>query len=108
MYNYHQPGLYNYDVWFNADKKGTLYFKAFEYTQNDELSKRRLFSQSSIKIDTLYHQYKLYCSKRHFMISEGDWEDPYAARFELWFKPDNGGKEIKIIEKIYKIEGWQR
>jgi len=28
--------------------------------------------------------------------------------FELWFVPDSRGKERKLIEKIFKIEGWQR
>jgi hypothetical protein len=39
-------------------------------------------------------------------IYEGDWGKPYAARFEVWFKPDNGGNEQKLFQKNYKIEGW--
>ncbi len=33
---------------------------------------------------------------------------PYAARFELWFVPDSGQGERKLLERIFKIEGWQR
>jgi len=32
----------------------------------------------------------------------------HAARFEVWFEPDNGDPERKLAERIYKIEGWQR
>jgi hypothetical protein len=46
--------------------------------------------------------------ERPFTIYEGDWGKPYSARFEIWFIPDNGGKERKLVEKNYKVEGWQR
>jgi hypothetical protein len=49
-----------------------------------------------------------YSAESIFTIYEGDWGKPYAARFEVWFFPDNGGKERKLIEKNFKIEGWQR
>ena len=42
------------------------------------------------------------------MISEGDWDKPYAARFEVWFKPDSDETERKLAERVFKIEGWQR
>lgn len=47
-------------------------------------------------------------AKAGFTIYEGDWGKPYAARFEVWFKPDSGKQERKIAERIFKIEGWQR
>jgi hypothetical protein len=47
-------------------------------------------------------------AKAGFTIYEGDWGKPYAARFEVWFKPDAGGAERKLAERTFKIEGWQR
>jgi hypothetical protein len=47
-------------------------------------------------------------AKAGFMIYEGDWGKPYAARFEVWFKPDSGKTERKLAERVFKIEGWQR
>ncbi len=41
-------------------------------------------------------------------VYEGDWETYYPALLELWFVPDCGKPERKLIEKIFKIEGWQR
>ena len=43
-----------------------------------------------------------------FTIYEGNWEQYYAARIEAWFKPDSGGPERKLTERIFKIEGWMR
>jgi len=36
------------------------------------------------------------------------WEQYYAARIEAWFKPDSGGPERKLAERILKIEGRMR
>ncbi|MDN3706528.1 hypothetical protein QW060_26370 [Myroides ceti] len=101
------------------DKKiesGYCYLKAFEVTHNDPLSADRLKERSKIKVfnssDTTA-KFEMtaregYSAEGIFTIYEGDWDKPYAARFEVWFVPDNGGKERKLIEKNFKIEGWQR
>ena len=43
-----------------------------------------------------------------FTIYEGDWGKPYAARIEVWFRPDSGRTERKLMERVCKIEGWMR
>ncbi len=40
-----------------------------------------------------------------FIIGEGDERHPYAARFELWFRPVSGAPEGKLAERIYRIVG---
>jgi len=108
LYNSFQPGLYQYAFWTKRIEKGTIYLKAFEITQNDALSTNRLPARSSLIIDNPTDSIKKFSSSTEFTIYEGDWGKPYAARFELWFKPDSGGQERKLIEKNYKIEGWMR
>jgi hypothetical protein len=115
LYNSFQPGLYIYAFWTKRIEKGEIYLKAFEITNNDQLSANRLKESSLIQVynpkDTIV---KFQLEKensefaRPFTIYEGDWGNPYAARFEVWFKPEKNGKERKLIEKNYKIEGWQR
>ncbi|NQY09723.1 MAG: hypothetical protein HRT71_09450, partial [Flavobacteriales bacterium] len=100
-----QPGLYEYDVWLNKIENGTVYLKAFEITQEYQLSIDRLPKQSSIKVNNQSDKILKFESNGHFTIYEGDWGKPYAARFEIWFKPNNKEKERKLIEKI---EGWMR
>ena len=41
-------------------------------------------------------------------IYEGDWGVYYPARFELWFVPESGLPERKLLEDSFRIEGWQR
>lgn len=99
-----QSGIYSYYLWFKPKERGSIYLKAFEITGNDPLSAERLKEQSSVLVDT--ENLKLY--SQEFTIYEGDWGQPYGARIEIWFKPRNGGKEYKLLQKNYKIEGWMR
>lgn len=46
--------------------------------------------------------------ENEFTIYEGDWGKPYAARIEVWFRPDSGKPERKLMERVCKIKGWQR
>lgn len=108
LYNSFQPGLYEYDLWTGKIESGSIYLKAFEITQEYPLSTDRLPGSSSIKIHNPTEDIVKFGTTSHLTIYEGDWGKPYAARFEVWFKPDKGGQEKKLIEKIYKTEGWQR
>jgi hypothetical protein len=108
LYNSFQPGLYQYAFWTRRIEKGTIYLKAFEITQNDALSTNRLPARSSLIIYNPTDNIIKFSSSTDVTIYEGDWGKTYAARFELWFKPANGGQERKQIEKNYKIEGWMR
>jgi len=115
LYNSLQPGLYQYVFGTSRIEKGKVYLKAFEITHNDPLSAEYLPKTTLIEIynptDTLI-EFSIDKGNssigRPFTIYEGEWGKPYAARFEVWFVPDKGGKERKLIQKNYKIEGWQR
>ncbi|ALM50588.1 hypothetical protein AMR72_17900 [Flavobacterium psychrophilum] len=107
LYNRFQPGIYTYDICINSPAKGTVFLKAFEVTHEDPLSVEELKLRSAITVnlsDSIAH-YRL---KDDFTIYEGDWGKPYAARFEMWYKNEKTGKEKKLTQKIYKIEGWMR
>ena len=107
LYNGEQPGIYTYDISIGKTAKGTIFLKAYEVTENDPLSVSGLERESAISVkrsDTIIH-YRL---KEDFTIHEGDWGHPYAARFEMWFRDSITGKETKLVQKNYKIEGWMR
>ena len=108
LYNDFQPGMYKYLFWSNKIEKGTIYLKAYEITQNYKLSEYDLRKKSTVDIFNPTDSIMCFESKSHFTIYEGDWDKPYAARFEVWYMPDNGGQERKLLEKNFKIEGWQR
>lgn len=115
LYNSFQPGLYSYSLWTNKIDSGYCYLKAYEITQNDPLSVDRLKERSKVEVFNGSNTLKMFemgkdnnNSERIFTIYEGDWGKPYAARFEVWFVPSNGGQERKLIGKNFKIEGWMR
>lgn len=108
LYNSFQPGLYEFDFWTAKIENGTIYLKAFEITQNKQLSSNEMIQKSSLKVFNPSDSIKKFSSKDDFTIYEGDWGQPYAARFEVWFKPENGKAERKLFSKNYKIEGWMR
>lgn len=108
LYSSFQPGLYEYDLWLKSKIDGTVYLKAFEITQNIQLSNSSLRDRSTLEVEATNDKVKKFDLKRHFTIYEGDFGQPYGARFEVWFIQSDGKREFKILEKNYVIEGWMR
>ena len=106
--NSSQPGLYEIDAWVGKTDSGKIYLKAFEITKNDPLSEPYLQMKSSIEVVNPTDSIRKFSSADHFTIYEGDWGDYYAARFELWYKPNGSNPEVLLAEKNYRIEGWMR
>ncbi|TWT50053.1 hypothetical protein [Allorhodopirellula solitaria] len=103
-----QPGIYRVVYSINPGEPGLVYLKAFEVTKGTPLSVDRLENASKTRMTWSIDPAERFGSKAGFTIYEGDWGNPYAARFEVWFKPDSGETERKLAEGIFKIEGWQR
>lgn len=106
--NSFQPGIYDSVIWANPGEPGMLYLKALEVTRGTALSVHELKKYSNEWIGWSDDPSELFFSNTLFTINEGDWGKPYAARFEVWFVPDSGQPERRLMEKIFKIEGWQR
>jgi len=103
-----QPGIYNLTLRLNPGEPGITYLKAFEVTKGMRLSEGRLYDRSNERIGWSENEAEKFLYENEFAIYEGDWGKPYAARIEVWFRPDTGKSERKLIERICKIEGWQR
>jgi hypothetical protein len=103
-----QPGMYGVAYSLNPGEPGVVYLKAFEVTKGTALSEDRLKAASETRMTWSADSSESFGGKSGFTIYEGDWGKPYAARFEVWFKPDSGGPERKMAERVFKIEGWQR
>lgn len=106
--NSFQPGIYDSTIWVNPGEPGKVYLKAFEVTKGTPLSVERLKDDTNEFVGWSSDPEELFFSNTNFTIYEGDWGKPYAARLEVWFKPDSGGADRKLMEKVFKIEGWQR
>jgi hypothetical protein len=103
-----QPGIYQVVYSLNPGEPGSVYLKAFEVTKGTPLSVERLEVASKTRMTWSTEPSERFGAKSGFTIYEGDWGKPYAARLEVWFKPDSGKTERKLAERIFKIEGWQR
>lgn len=103
-----QPGIYNLTLRLNPGEPGVTYLKAFEVTKGTRLSEDRLYDRSNERIGWSSDPDEKFLYANEFTIYEGDWGKPYAARIEAWFRPDSGKPERKLIERVCKIEGWQR
>ena len=113
-----EHGVYRYMAYLPPmDEEGDIYLKMYEATTNLPLSEKVVKNRSNIHIlpsDTaIIYQMKENSSwsedmREAIVINEGSWEDYYAARTELWFRPTNGGEERLVYSKIFRIEGYSR
>lgn len=101
-------GMYEARFSLNPAEAGAVYLKAYEATKGTPLSVDRLRAASETRMAWSIDPSEVFGAKVGFTIYEGDWDKPYAARFEVWFVPDAGGPERKLAERNFKIEGWQR
>lgn len=113
-------GVYRYMVYLPPmDEEGDIYLKMYEATTNLPLSETVVKNRSNIHIlpsDTavIYQMKGISTSswsedmREAIVINEGSWEDYYAARTELWFRPTNGGEERLVYSKIFRIDGYSR
>ena len=88
---------------------GKIFLKCFEATENIPLSEDRIPERSAVSVGSTegfpFHQM---VDHQCFTIYEGDYEDYYAARMEVWFRDSLSGAERKLTEKVYRVEGWMR
>lgn len=106
IYQDFEPGLYKYDYFAGKTEAGTLYLKAYEVTQNNPLSADDMERQTKAYAYNWSKKIVPITSGSSFTIHEGNNGEAYAARFEVWLKPHNGGEERMLMEKIYRIRGW--
>jgi hypothetical protein len=106
IYESFQSGFYSYEIWLGKIDSGYVYLKAFEIINNYSLSEDNLEKQSMVRLGNSTNEIKRVEISGYFTIYEGDWDVYYAARFEVWFRPDYGD-ERKLMQKNFKISGWQ-
>lgn len=107
LWNGIQGGIYLYSFSYPALPDGEVYLRCFEATENIELSASRLKGASTVEVKG-HTGFGPVVERQQFSIYEGDWEDYYAARVEVWHHDASTGKETKLLEKTYRVEGWMR
>lgn len=107
IWNSFQGGIYTYDFYYGPLSSGEIYLKCFEVTENLPLSEERIAESSKVLINSTSSFEKL-VSRQEFTIYEGGWDDYYAARIEVWYRDAATKEDRKLLEKIYRVEGWMR
>lgn len=107
LWNDGQGGMYLYDFYYPSLPSGDIFLRGYEVTKNIPLHLERLEPDSTVSIDSTATFSQLVDNK-NFTLYYGDWGDFYAARFEVWHRDAVTGEETKLLEKIYRVEGWMR
>ena len=100
-------GVYAYDFYYPALNAGEVYLRCFEATEGVALSESSVGKRSRVSVPAT-HSFGKVVDKQAFTIYEGEWGDYYAVRVEVWHKAAASGRETKLLEKVYKMEGWTR
>lgn len=107
VWNGIQGGVYQYRFYYPALPDGEVFLRCYEATDSIGLSASRLRDASAVEVKD-HTEFGLIADMQQFVIYEGDWDDYYAARIEVWHKDANTEEETKLLEKIYRVEGWMR
>lgn len=107
IWNGLQGGNYKYDLHYPPLPAGDVFLRCYEVTEDIPLSEDRILEASTVSVDPTGSFSKV-VGQKEFTIYEGDWEDYYAARIEVWFRDSETRQERKLCEKVYRVEGWMR
>ena len=102
-----QGGVYLYSFSYPALSDGEVYLRCYEATEGIELSASRLKEASTVEVKN-HTDFGPIAEGQQFTIYEGDWDDYYAARIEVWHKDAKTGVATKLMDKTYRVEGWMR
>ena len=104
-----ETGMYDIDGWVNPGKPGYVYVKIFNTETGVRLSEENVTAGSNeltgwaAVCGALF-----YYEASNVLLLERAGGPSYTARFELWFDPDDGGKETKLVETTRDVNGFQK
>ena len=107
IWNGIQGGIYVYDFYYPRLPDGTVYLRCYEATENILLSSSSIEKDSKVSVIS-HNSFNKIVNHKEFHIYEGDWGDYYAVRVEVWHHDTSTGKDSKLVEKTYRMEGWMR
>jgi hypothetical protein len=103
-----QAGSYHTEIRCNPAAAGKVYLKAFEVGSEKPLSADALKSATNEWIGWSDDAKQQFLAASHLTIQEGDPGLLYSARFEVWFQPDDGRPERKLLDRTFLIQGAAR
>ncbi|MEL6902824.1 MAG: hypothetical protein AAFP07_17945 [Cyanobacteria bacterium J06606_4] len=104
LYHAVQPGLYDATIWANPGEPGKVYLKAFNARNGITLSTHRLAQKTNEWIGWSDDPDELFLSNTYFTLHGEVGRTSDAVRLEVWFEPDGGGADRKLLEKVFDLE----
>ena len=99
--------MYDAHGWINPGKAGFVYLKVFNVQTGARLSQDDIRKDSNELTGWSPDSTELFYYNTGILIAEGDPGRSYSARFELWFHPDDGTAEIKLVETTRKVRAFE-
>lgn len=107
IWNGFQGGIYEYDFYYPRLAAGEIFLRCFEAGKNEPLSAESVEDRTTVR-QSAFTEFSKVAERKRFTIYEGDWEEYYAVRVEVWHRDSVTHKETKLMEKLYRMEGWMR
>ncbi len=101
-----QPGIYLLNAAVAPSAAGYIYARVYDES-GQRLSEDRLATRSIRHVGWSDFGQTFFPYNAEVTVYEGDWSNKYEARFELWYKPEQGD-ESKVAETTRMINGWER
>lgn len=102
-----QPGMYDLSLFLPQDARtdGHYEIRAYEYESGEELS---IDNQAKLNpTEAVSVQGTKVLTKHDFMVYTGDWGQYYGSRWQVWFVPNKGEREM-VCEQLFLMQGWMR
>lgn len=99
-------GCFVYTFYYHDLPEGDVFLRCFEVGTNDPLSADKI-EQATLSPTHAENTFCCQVSDKHFTIYEGDAEQYYVARFEVWFRSADKRQERKLLEKLYRVDGYE-
>ena len=88
------------NAWINPQKSGYVYLKLFDNITNKQQSAHTIKFTTNEFIGYSSNQNELFSYNCSVSDYDDEWDKFNEARFEIWFHPNDGGQEVKLIEAI--------
>ena len=104
--NYSDKDYFDYSAyaWVNSGAQGHVYLKVFNLATKKYLSEKQTGWPIKEYIGWSKNQGSLFLYNNRIGVRSETLVLPFDARFELWFHPDDGSPERKLLETTRKID----
>ena len=99
-------GCFAYTFYYHALQAGDIFLRCYEVGTNDPLSADKI-EQSSLSPAQAENAFCCQVRDKHFVIYEGAPMQYYVARFEVWYRSADTHQEIKLLDKLYRVDGYE-